>query len=165
MATGTEPNGRLTALGNQLIEIHLWLRDELARLREDVDAYLSGGAERPRALQTHCLAFCSALSRHHTGEDGGAFVVLAERSPQLRPVIEELKRDHQQVAGILRCLMDLLAGVSSGADPTEARRVRTELDSLAALLESHFGYEERKLAAALNALDADAGTAEDLLGG
>jgi hypothetical protein len=40
----------------------------------------------------------------------------------------------------------------------------TELDTLAALLESHFGYEEKKLVAALNSLGAHAGTTEGLLG-
>lgn len=55
---------------------------------------------------------------------------------------------------------DLIGALGPTADPI---RVRTELDSLAALLESHFGYEEKKLVAALNALGADAGTAENLL--
>jgi hypothetical protein len=104
MATNTEPDGRLTALGNQLIEIHLWLREELAGLRVDVDAFLAGVSDRPQPL---------------------------------------------------------IGALGPTTDPV---RVQTELDSLAALLESHFGYEEKKLVAALNALDANAGTAEDLLG-
>jgi hypothetical protein len=58
-------------------------------------------------------------------------------------------------------LTDLIGTLGPTTDPVG---VRTELDSLAALLESHFGYEEKKLVAALNALDADAGTAENLLG-
>jgi hemerythrin-like domain-containing protein len=164
MEAPTEPNGRLAAFGNQLIEIHLWLREELARLREDIDSHLAGSSERPRALQAHCLTFCSALSRHHTGEDDGAFPVLAERFPQLRPVIRELQHDHRVVAGILRSLEELLGGLVAGADPAAARRVRAELDGLTALLESHFVYEEKKLVSALNSLNAQAGTTEDLLG-
>jgi hemerythrin-like domain-containing protein len=164
MEAPTQPNGRLAAYGNQLIDIHLWLREELARLREDVDAHLAGGTERPRALQGHCLTFCAALTRHHTGEDDGAFRVLAEQFPELRPAIKELERDHHLVAGILRSLQTLLGGLVPGTDPAEAQRVRAELDGLAALLESHFVYEEKKLVAALNSLDAQAGTAEDLLG-
>ncbi len=53
---------RLAAFGNQLIEIHIWLREELALLREDVDAYLDGRGGRPRELRAHCLTFCSALT-------------------------------------------------------------------------------------------------------
>ncbi|MEU7828696.1 hemerythrin domain-containing protein [Nonomuraea sp. NPDC049129] len=141
----TEPDGRLTAFGNQLIEVHLWLREELARLREDVYAH----PERPRELRAHCLTFCSAVTKHHSGEDEGAFPALAEQFPELRPVLDELARDHRQVADIMRELQELLGDLE--ADP---ERVRADLDGLAALLESHFVYEERRLISALNALDA-----------
>ncbi|MBC6457243.1 hemerythrin domain-containing protein [Actinomadura sp. HBU206391] len=166
METPTEPNGRLTAFGNQLIEVHLWLREELDRLRADVDSYLDGGA-RPRELRAHCLTFCSALSRHHTGEDDGAFPVLAEQFPELRPVLEELGRDHQLVTGTLLRLEELLGGLGAAADPgpDEAKRVRSELDTLAALLETHFVYEEKRIVAALNSLSIQswAGAKPDFL--
>lgn len=110
------------------------------------------------------MAFCSMLHRHHTGEDGGAFSVLAVRFPELRPVIDELERDHRMVADILRRLADLDGMGRRVADPDLARRVRAELSGLTALLESHFTYEERRLVAALNSLDTGAGTTEDLLG-
>ena len=129
--------GRLVSYGRQLVDIHLALREQLASLRQ-------GGAARD--LRMHCLAFCAALTRHHLGEDGGAFVVLAERYPALRPVIEELVRDHAAVSDILRRLADLVR-------TPDAAAVHMELDGLAAVLESHFAYEERKLTAALNTLD------------
>ncbi|MEH0845778.1 hemerythrin domain-containing protein [Micromonospora sp. CPCC 205711] len=143
------PQDRLTAFGNQLIEIHLWLREELAALRANLG---SPG----RDLRAHCLTFCAALTRHHTGEDGGAFRVLAAQAPELRPVLDELTADHEMVATILRRVEDLAAG------PTDSDGVRAELDGLSALLESHFVYEEKKLVAALNALRG--GTTEELLG-
>ncbi|GAA2426462.1 hypothetical protein GCM10010191_43740 [Actinomadura vinacea] len=136
------PHGRLAAFGHQLIEVHIWLREELAALREDLDS----GA-RPRELRAHCLTFCSALDRHHTGEDGGAFPELAERFPELRPVLDELRRDHRLVDDSLRRLQELVEGES---DPVEVRR---ELDSLAALMETHFVYEENRIVSALNTLD------------
>ncbi|WP_446216169.1 hemerythrin domain-containing protein [Micromonospora sp. IBHARD004] len=152
-----EPNRRLTALGNELIEIHLWLREELARLRTSLD---SPGADLRSSpdLRAHCLGFCAALTRHHEGEDGGAFRVLAEREPALRPVLAELAEDHRVVAGILRRIEELTVA------PTVGREVRAELDGLAALLESHFTYEEKKLVAALNAVNREAGDTVELLG-
>ena len=144
------PDGRLAAFGNQLIEVHLWLREELAALREDTDAYLAGGA-RPRDLRAHCLTFCSALNRHHTGEDDGAFPRLAEQFPGLRPVLAELRRDHRLVEDSLLRLQALLDGLDQEMDPVV---VRSELDSLAALMETHFVYEEKRIASALNALNA-----------
>lgn len=135
------PDGRLAAFGNELVEVHLWLRERLAALRDDVAA--------PRTdLRTHCLAFCAALTRHHSGEDDDAFGRLAEQVPELRPVLDELRRDHHIVADALRRLDEVVAGAS---DPAEVRR---EVDTVAALMETHFTYEERRIVAALNALDA-----------
>ena len=121
------PVPRLAALGNQLIEIHIELREHLRSL--------SG------SLPAHCLAFCAAVHGHHTAEDTSVFPRVGREHPELAPVLAELERDHQQVAEILRRV---------AAGPTD-----DELAGLAALLESHFTYEERKLVAALNALDAD----------
>ncbi|MFD9939206.1 hemerythrin domain-containing protein [Nonomuraea sp. NPDC059023] len=131
---------QIAAFGTQLIEVHDWLRGELVRLREDL---ASGG--RPADLRAHCLAFCTAVTRHHTGEDGVAFPALAERHPELRPVIAQLEEDHQLVAHLLERIESL-----DGSDPEAAL---SELDGLTAILESHFTFEERKIVAALDALD------------
>jgi hemerythrin-like domain-containing protein len=139
---------RIAALGNQLVDIHLQLREQLARLR-------SGESAAPGDLRTHCVAFCSALTRHHSGEDAGAFPALAAQFPELAAVIAELERDHVIVADIIRAIEALPAG--------EPDRLHRELDGLAALLESHFVYEEKKLVAALNALVSEHPAAE-LLG-
>jgi iron-sulfur cluster repair protein YtfE (RIC family) len=158
------PGERLTAFGNELIEIHVWLRAELARLRADVGSYLDGRGDRPPDLKVHCLSFCSALTRHHAGEDAGAFPLLAKASPELRPVIAQLEDDHQMVRSILRALEQLLASITAEPGAAEAKRVRGELDGLAAILESHFAFEERRIVTALNALPPEAGTTEGLLG-
>lgn len=160
-----DPQERLTAFGNELIDIHDTLRAEVARLRADVDAYLAGRGERPRELKAHCLSFCAALTRHHTGEDVGAFPALARAFPELRPTIAKLAEDHELIRVIQHGLERLLDGVADPPDAAEAGRVRGELDGLAAILESHFSYEERTIVAALNELPAGAGTVDSLLGG
>ncbi|MEW9528289.1 hemerythrin domain-containing protein [Microbispora sp. NPDC049125] len=151
----TFPDGRLTAFGNQLIDVHLWLRQELARLRTDFGSFVDGG-ERLRTLQAHCLTFCSAVARHHTGEDEGAFPALAEAFPELRPLLEELRKDHRVVAETMARLEELVGGLGPDTDSGRARDVRGELDGLAAVLESHFVYEERRIVSALNALSVPA---------
>ncbi|MFC8080563.1 hemerythrin domain-containing protein [Streptomyces sp. NPDC057307] len=150
---GHSRGDRLAAFGNQLIDVHIWLREELARLQDDVDGFLAGSGERPRELRSHCLAFCSALTRHHTAEDDNVFPALARQFPELAPVLEQLARDHHMVTAVLGRLQDLLDGIGPAPDAAEARRVRGELDGLVALVESHFTYEEKKLVAALNALN------------
>jgi hypothetical protein len=127
---------RLVALGNQLVDIHLRLREQLAGLR-------SGHQTSGRELADHCLAFCEALTRHHSGEDDGAFALIGAEFPQLRSVLHELRRDHQLIAESLRTM---------SANPTPL-----QLDTLAALMETHFTYEERKLVAVLNQLDPSLG--------
>ncbi|MET8044758.1 hemerythrin domain-containing protein [Micromonospora sp. NPDC005215] len=158
MHPSDSPAGRLAAVGNQMIEIHLWLSAELARLRASLDT--AGDARASRDLRAHCLTFCAALGRHHTGEDTGAFGLLAEQVPELRPVIANLITDHEVVAGILERVEALLAGDTAVPRP----QLRAELDGLAALLESHFRYEEKRLVSALNALTGQPGTTEGLLG-
>ncbi|GAA2632445.1 hemerythrin domain-containing protein [Actinomadura fulvescens] len=152
MTIPSGPDGRLAAFGTQLIEVHLWLREELARLQDDVDAFLDGTGGRPRELRAHCLTFCSALQRHHTGEDGGAFPELAARFPELRPVIEQLEQDHRLVDEILRRIEDLVGGLDEPLGDGEAAKVRAELDGLAAIMESHFTFEERRIVSALDEL-------------
>ena len=152
MENAAEPNGRLMAFGNQLIDVHIWLREELAQLRADLPSSDSLGG-RPRELRVHCLAFCSALGRHHTGEETEAFPALAAEFPELRPVLEELERDHVVVAGIVRRLNELV-GVVGDNPPDAAMRIGDEVDGPAALLESHFVYEEKRIVAALNSLSA-----------
>jgi hemerythrin-like domain-containing protein len=138
---------RLVAFGNQLVEAHLRIREDLERLRDG-----AGGAVT-RELRTHCLTFCATLTRHHEGEDGGAFPVLAREYPELAPVLDELARDHVLIADAMRQLTSLL---DAGGD------VRTELAGVAALLETHLVYEEKKIVAALNALRPDAADAARL---
>lgn len=128
---------RLTALGHQLIATHQRLLDALDDLRE-------GGHAAPD-LATHCLAFCTAVTRHHTEEDTTVFPLLAERHPELGDVLEGLARDHVIVSG-------MLARAGELAVDLDADGARAELDGLAALLESHFAWEEKRLVNALNAL-------------
>ncbi|MCN9243718.1 hemerythrin domain-containing protein [Streptomyces sp. RY43-2] len=144
---------RLRGFGTQLIEVHLWLREELASLRGNVEGYLTEGAPL-RELRTNCLTFCSALHRHHHGEDATAFDVLAAQYPELTAFIEELRKDHDLVEESLRRLEALVAELgNTDRDPIEIQR---EIDGLAALMETHFVYEEKRIVSALNALDIPA---------
>src|SRR3954451_22031541 len=110
MGTNTNSYDRLFALGTEMIRIHDWLRGELARLKEEVDAHLDGQGAPPRKLRAHCLSFCGAVREHHTGEDTGAFPLLAQRFPELRPTIEKLEQDHVLVSGLLVNLQELVEG-------------------------------------------------------
>jgi hypothetical protein len=128
-------------------------------------AQRSGLTRRParadfRSLRAHCAGWCTALTRHHTSEDQRAFPLLAAQIPELAEVLEELQRDHQLIAGIVRRVEQLAAELGTGS----AQRVRSELDGLAAILESHFRWEERRIAGALNSLQPPGANSADLFG-
>ncbi|ATY12778.1 hypothetical protein CU254_21685 [Amycolatopsis sp. AA4] len=83
-------------------------------------------------MRTHCLSFCTALRRHHVGEDSTVFPSLAEQFPAPAPVLAQ----HQTAA-----------------------RLRTKLERLAGELEAHFALEEPAVVTALNATAAAPPTA------
>jgi hemerythrin-like domain-containing protein len=146
---------RVAAWGQELVEVHDRLRDELDLLLDGLDE----SSELSPALRTHCVAFCGAVGRHHTSEDRTAFPALAAQHPELRDTLDGLARDHHVVAGILRRIDQVLT--TAHDDPA---RVRGEIDGLAAILESHFRWEERAIVAALDGLADPALGAEQLFG-
>ena len=135
---------RLKAFAAELVDLHDGLRADLARLRAgkppagDLPAGdLPAGGPPAGDLRAHCLTFCAALTRHHTDEDRDVFPALADRYPDLRPIVDKLVEDHRLIAGIV-------ARIEATDDPRE-------LDGLAAIMESHFAFEERRVLAALRA--------------
>lgn len=141
---------RLAALGDELVRIHDALREDLRRLG-------TGGSRPGRPLAVHCLAFCATLTRHHTGEEAGAFPALAARFPDLQPLLDTMAEDHRLIAGIVFRIEEIAAQLpDAGSAPLIA-----ELDGLSAIMESHFSFEERRIRHALDALE---GSAADLLG-
>ncbi|HKD89178.1 MAG TPA: hemerythrin domain-containing protein [Streptosporangiaceae bacterium] len=151
---------RAVALSEQLIHVHRALRERLASLRQEA----AGGAGHRAAdattgedLFSHCLSFCSAIHTHHTGEDSHILPALRAAAPELATVIDNLIEDHALVAGILRRIRELVTVGWAASGPDALVR---ELDGLIAILESHFSYEERRIAKALDALGPGAWTAE-----
>ncbi|MER7701755.1 hemerythrin domain-containing protein [Kitasatospora sp. NPDC097605] len=141
---------RAVALSVQLSRAHRDLLRRIEGLRSDP------GPRRPDddPLAAHCLAFCDALTTHHRGEDDGLFAQLVRERPALAPTIAKLVEDHGLISSILSRVRELaLRAAASPAPDDEA--VRRELDGLAAILESHFRYEERAIGAALDATAPD----------
>ncbi|WP_405902504.1 nitroreductase/quinone reductase family protein [Streptomyces sp. NBC_00656] len=155
---GPEPGGeRVKGMGDWIVEVHDWLREELGTLRTQVDRVIEGGADtvertRPdlaQQMRAHCLSFCGALKRHHGGEDTAMFPMLARQFPALAPALARLGEEHKVVARLQDDIQQLVDGFVPGeSDPV---RLRTDLEQLANQLESHFAYEEETIVTALNA--------------
>lgn len=148
---------RVKGMGDWIVEVHDWLRGELRTLREQVDKVAEGSATtiiRPepdlaQQMRTHCLSFCTALRRHHVGEDVAVFPPIAEQFPALAPAVAQLAEQHKVVAELQDSIQALVEGFVPGeSDPVQ---LRAELERLSGELESHFDFEEQAVVTALNA--------------
>lgn len=143
---------RAAAFGAQLVRAHNALRERLQNLQADLDDF--GGAVGGTELLAHCLGFCTALTDHHIGEDDGLFGALRTARPDLGSVIDLLMQDHAMIGSILGRIQALVdeAGIAS----TDRRAaISRELDGLAAIMDSHFAYEERRIGQAIDRLPDD----------
>ncbi|MER7765686.1 hemerythrin domain-containing protein [Kitasatospora sp. NPDC096140] len=169
-------DGRTAALSLELSRAHQDLRRRLAAVRAGL------GHRRPDGddtLLTHCLAFCTALTNHHQGEDDGLFAQLLRERPDVAPTVAKLVEDHGFISAILTRVRDLAeqaaalpepasatdpaTAPASTAAPADLEAIGRELDGLAAIMDSHFGYEERAIGAALDAGVRDDGWSEPVL--
>ncbi|MGW2434547.1 hemerythrin domain-containing protein [Streptomyces sp. NPDC001640] len=148
---------RAAAFSLRLAEAH----QELRRLINEIRTGLGQRRLTDDVLLTHCLAFCAALTTHHHGEDDGMFSQLLLDRPDLTATVANLAEDHGMIATILAQVSELAdRAAESGGDVLEP--IGRELDGLAAIMESHFGYEERTISEALDEGVADTGWSDDV---
>lgn len=140
---------RLIAWSRELRRVHDRLRKALSVTQE---ALAAGAPAAPAArdLLLFCHGFCTALTAHHEGEDRELFPAIAEQHPELRDTLHYLRQDHSMIAHLLSGLED---AVARDASPEQLDR---HLEGIAAIMESHFRYEERQLLTVLAALALDA---------
>lgn len=136
-------HSRLVAWAHELRSVH-------ARLRDALDLVRSSDADDPAVtgdLLLYCRGFCTALTRHHEGEDRHLFPAIAADHPELGETLRMLTQDHSMMS-------HLITGIEAALDRDEPpHRVHTHLEGLAAIMESHFRFEERALLQVLGTLD------------
>lgn len=147
---------RLIAWSFELRQVHARLREALDLTRTAVAEGRSAEAAT-RELLLYCHGFCAALDGHHRGEDHSLFPVIEAAHPELATVLRKLTQDHSVIAHLLGGLQ---AAVAGGAPVAELDR---HLEGVAAIMESHFRYEERQLLSVLETLSLDA-PIEEVLG-
>jgi hemerythrin-like domain-containing protein len=140
---------RLIAWSHELRKVHERLREALLVTRTALD---SGEPTEPatRDLLLICHGFCAALTGHHEGEDRSLFPVIAAAHPDLRETLRLLEQDHSMMGHLIKGLQ---AAVGRAASAVELER---HLEGIAAIMESHFRYEERQLLTVLDGLTLDA---------
>ncbi|MEI7059336.1 hemerythrin domain-containing protein [Nocardioides sp. CCNWLW239] len=144
---------RLTAWADEMRRVHDRLR---TALRVTQEAVAAGDSAEPAArdLLLFCHGFCSALTGHHEGEDRELFPAIGAAHPELRDTIRQLEQDHSMIGHLLGGLQ---AAVDRAATPEDLGK---HLEGIAAIMESHFRFEERKLLSVLESLELDAEVGE-----
>jgi hemerythrin-like domain-containing protein len=142
----TSDHHRITAWQRELSQVHERLRASIRIARDAIDDD-PGEVELGRDLLLYCWGFCHALDGHHRGEDAVMFPLLLEIEPGLADVVAHLKRDHSMLSYLIGALQEAL----NQHDPAE--ELHRHLDGIAAVMETHFGYEERQLRSVLERLD------------
>lgn len=150
-----EEKERVVAWGRELRAVHERLREALHLIQDATHAPTT--PEVARDLLVYCRGFCTALTAHHEGEDRLLFPAIAAAHPQLRDTLSKLTQDHSMIGYLLTGLSD---AVDQSATPEELDR---HIEGIAAIMESHFRFEERALIEILDTLDLDADM-EDVLG-
>ena len=146
---------RLLAWDSEMRAVHDRLREALRTTR---DAVAAGQDVVPvaRELLLYCRGFCAALTGHHQGEDRVLFPAIEAARPGLRDTLRHLAQDHSMIAHLLR---DLEAAVDRSAPADVLDR---HLEGVAAIMESHFRYEERAVSSVLAQLQLDASRTDAL---
>ncbi|MGK5629325.1 nitroreductase/quinone reductase family protein [Streptomyces sp. URMC 123] len=127
-----------TTWGGALKAVHGGLRRELALIRREI---AESGPGLGAQLRINCLTLCQGLRNHHTGEDAAMFPHLADRHPELAPVLEQLRDEHRTLAALL----DELRVIVSGDGTVDASRVLPEVERLTQAVEEHLRHEEEQL--------------------
>lgn len=164
--------GRLIAWSAELRRVHQRLREALAVTFDELDRVEAIGGqpgdvaehraarvgEVTRDLLLYCHGFCAALDGHHRGEDATLFPAIEAARPDLAPVLRYLQQDHSMIT-------HLLAGLRAALDrEASLTELRSHVDGVGAIMESHFRYEERPLLAVLEDLELDDAVVTDVLG-
>ncbi|MFE2318658.1 nitroreductase/quinone reductase family protein [Streptomyces sp. NPDC059441] len=140
------PHIEAGSMGEALRLVHDGFRRELAIIREE---FASSGSSLGAQLRVNCLTLCQGLHRHHAGEDLGLFRALADRRPDLTPVLDRLRVEHERIAVLVEELRRVVG--ERHADPT---LVLPEVVRLTEELEAHLAYEEERLIPVLEAATA-----------
>ncbi len=134
-----------------MVAVHARMRSALKVSMEAV----ANGRDLPdpgRDLLLFCHGFCTALDGHHRGEDALLFPAIEAQHPDLSATLRMLEQDHAMIG-------TLLAGLKSAVERRASPGILgRHLDGLAAIMESHFRFEERTLLGILDDLDLTAST-------
>ncbi|MFD3542267.1 nitroreductase/quinone reductase family protein [Streptomyces sp. NPDC058662] len=132
-------------IAGKLLDVHGWLRAQLALVREEAARGGAAPAALTLQLRQHCLAFCHTLEFHHRSEDAGMFPYLERQHPGMGEFFRRIAAEHEVIAGLKEELVRALDGPGAG--------LSERVERLSRELEAHLDHEEDQLLPVLRALE------------
>lgn len=98
-----------------------------------------------RAFGILCGRECQNLTFHHTSEDAAIFPALRRGDPVLDAVLDRLAEEHLVIHAAIETLLTQIATYRAAPGLATYGTLRESFNTLAALVRSHFGYEQTEL--------------------
>jgi len=132
---------RATTDTSDMLAVHQVFRSSFDAAPE-LFGSVDGDAGRRELVTDYYANVLAFLEVHHQAEDALVFPLVAERAPEQAPLIERMRRQHDQVVALLETAHDRLTSWSDGGDGSE---VVAALGSLGDDLGPHLDDEEEHL--------------------
>lgn len=137
----------LSRIAKIMEQIQAGLADADALVNTIADLELTGNL---RGFGTICGRECSFLTFHHDAEERMIFPQLAaQHNPALSALVDRLQAEHLVVHELLERLDGAARTLRATPDADQFAQVSAIFRQLVKVVESHFGYEETQLEAAL----------------
>ncbi|MFK7838354.1 MAG: hemerythrin domain-containing protein, partial [Sulfitobacter sp.] len=170
--TGTRPSApalpNVTAAqrakGRHLAAIHAHYLQDMARLAAVIDRIEAGDtppahlaqivlatdmAQNFAAFGNLCGQGCQMLTMHHNIEEHHMFPEIEGKAAPFAAIIARLRDEHKVVHELLNRLAACAERLTASPDADGFAQTRATFQALHRAIQSHFGYEERELEAAI----------------
>jgi iron-sulfur cluster repair protein YtfE (RIC family) len=127
---------------NEMLIIHRFFRREFTLLPTLVAGVRAGDAGRAGVIVAHALDLLDTLHVHHSGEDELLWPLLTARAPLNQDAVQRMEDQHEEVAGSIGRVRELLAAWAKTADPDQAAKLTDALRIMIAALLAHLNEEE-----------------------
>jgi len=150
--------------GRHLAAIHAHYLQDMARLATVIDRIEAGDsppahlaqivlatdmAQNFAAFGNLCGQGCQMLAMHHNIEEHHMFPEVEAKAPPFAALIARLREEHKVVHELLNRLAACAGRLTQSPDADGFAETRAVFDALHRAIQSHFGYEERALEAAI----------------
>jgi hemerythrin-like domain-containing protein len=124
---------------NMMRIVHNALRRDLRRARTALTREPAPDDRQVSAIAEHLAWMMEFLEAHHRSEDVGLYPLVRERDPSAASLLDDMARDHEAVAGVIRRLATVVGGDTG---PFERSSIVGAIDDVSEVLLPHLEHEE-----------------------